>query len=156
MSCQEHDEMDVVVQIRKMDKNGHLLTHVNYPVDQDNVPDTNVVKYLGPSGFLRASHRHTLDSSQSIEVDKVYLHNSRQPVPVGTIVPLEITLWPMGMVFGPGEGIVLRISGHNMTLPEAPPCILGEPDDQNQGHHTVHTGGEYDSHLMLPILPKEW
>lgn len=74
-------------------------------------------------------------------------------VPLGKIVPLDITLWPMGMVFVTGEGIMLRISGHDMNYPEVELVRLTEPDDENVGRHTLWTGGEYESHLELPIIP---
>ncbi|GFZ44611.1 hypothetical protein JCM24511_02335 [Saitozyma sp. JCM 24511] len=155
MSCPEHDDMDVVVQIRKIDKQGRPLAHLNYPcpVPEAEVPDVNIAKTLGPEGYLRVSHRNTVDKEASSDIDIVYRHDSREPILPGTIVPFEITLWPMGMVIGPGEGILLRVSGHCMTLPECPPAVLQEPDDENRGTHWIHTGSEYDSHLMLPVLP---
>ena len=58
MSCVDHDNMDVVMQIRKIDKSGKQLAHLNYPcpVPMDQVPDVNTAKTLGPQGFLRAAH----------------------------------------------------------------------------------------------------
>ena len=26
-------------------------------------------------------------------------------------------------------------------------------DTVNAGHHVIHTGGQYDSHLLIPVLP---
>ncbi|KAJ5716033.1 uncharacterized protein N7483_013214 [Penicillium malachiteum] len=50
MSTADRDDMDVVVQIRKIDKNGEMLSHVNFPVPvpKDQIPDFNIAKYLGP------------------------------------------------------------------------------------------------------------
>lgn len=154
MSCKEKDDMDVVVQIRKISSTGQLLEHLNYPcpVPVEDVPNVNTAKTLGPTGFLRASHavsRVPGDSINEIE----YAHDRREPVAPGTIVCLDITLWPMGMVFTEGEGIMLRVSGHDMTYPEVDLVRLTEAADENVGTHVIHTGGRYDSHLILPIIP---
>lgn len=148
--------MDVVVQIRKIDSTGTSLEHLNYPcpVPAQEVPNVNTAKTLGPQGFLRASHRVSLDrSNSSSEVELFYTHRHREPIPPGTRVRLEIPIWPIGMVFAKGEGIMLRVSGHDMCLPETEMCRLEEPDDVNVGRHTLHTGGEFDSSLTIPVIP---
>ena len=146
--------MDVVCQIRKVDRKGRLLQHLNYPVQVpiDEVDDFNTAKTLGPQGFLRASHGITLDPNKSRGNDLYYKHDRREPIPRGEIVKLEIPLWPIGMVFTGGEGIMLRVSGHDMSLPETSLCVLTEPEDENVGTHIIHTGGEYHSTLSLPII----
>ncbi|KLP06998.1 Uncharacterized protein Y057_619 [Fusarium fujikuroi] len=162
MSCPDHDDFDIVVQIRKIDNKGRQLSHLNYPcpVAIDEVPDVNTAKTLGPQGFLRASHHVSLNgdggpvvsNDLSRETDVLYSHRVRQPISPGTIVRLEIPIWPIGMVFAAGEGIALNVSGHDMCLPETDLCRPREPEDQNVGQHYVHTGGKYDSHLIIPVI----
>ncbi|EXM21248.1 Xaa-Pro dipeptidyl-peptidase, C-terminal [Fusarium oxysporum f. sp. vasinfectum] len=162
MSCPDHDDFDVVVQIRKIDNKGRQLSHLNYPcpVAIDQVPDVNTAKTLGPQGFLRASHHVSLNAEggpivsddSSRETDVLYSHRVRQPITLGTTVRLEIPIWPIGMVFAAGEGIALNVSGHDMCLPETDLCRLTEPEDENIGRHYVHTGGKYDSHLIIPVI----
>lgn len=156
MSCAEKDDMDVGVMIRKIDSAGKLLEHLNYPcpVPTEQVPNVNVAKTLGPQGFLRASHRISRDDSRSRGdgQELFYTHDRREPIKPGTIVELQITLWPIGMVFAPGEGIVLSVSGHDMIYPEVDFLRLQEPDDENVGTHNIHTGGQYESRLILPII----
>ncbi|KAF5566843.1 cocaine esterase, partial [Fusarium pseudoanthophilum] len=100
MSCPDNDDFDVAVQI--------------LPIDQ--VPNTNIVKTLGPQGFLRASHHVSLEGGPvpsndlSSETDVLYSHRVREPVKPGSVVRLEIPIWPIGMVFEAGEGIALNIS----------------------------------------------
>ena len=154
MSCNEHDDMDVVVQVRKINSTGEeaLTTTFPCPVLEKDVPFTSLLKVSGAQGYLRASHRVSRDDSlSSADGQEVfYKHDKAEKVKPGTIVPLEITLWPMGLTFGPGEGLVLKVSGHGMNglfFYEAT-----EPEDWNVGNHTIHTGGEYDSHLILPIV----
>ncbi|RBQ79422.1 hypothetical protein FVER14953_12221 [Fusarium verticillioides] len=162
MSCPDHDDFDVVVQVRKIDSNGRQLSHLNYPcpVPIDEVPDVNTAKTLGPQGFLRASHSVSLKEhggpvvshDLSRETDVSYSHRVRRPISPGTIVRLEIPIWPIGIAFAAGEGIALNVSGHDMCLPETDLCRLREPEDGNVGRHYVHTGGKYNSHLIIPVI----
>ena len=151
MSCADKNDMDVTVQIRKIDTNGKLLEHLNYPcpVPVEEVPNVNVAKTLGPQGFLRASHAISRDPSQP---GIFYKHDRAETIEPGKIVLLEIQLWPMGMVFAANEGIVLKIAGHDMLYPEVGFLQSNEPEDENVGTHQVHTGGQYDSCLTLPII----
>jgi uncharacterized protein len=154
MSCNDKDDMDIAVQIRKIDANGNLLEHLNYPcpVSVAEVPDVNTAKTLGPQGFLRASHSISRDESKSQDGEIFYTHDRREPIKPGTVVSLDISFWPIGMTLAIGEGIMLRISGHDMSYPEVDVLRLREPDDENEGTHVVHTGAEYSSYLVLPVI----
>lgn len=153
MSYEEGPDMDVQVQIRKISKEGKLLVHSNYqcPIPEAEVPNTNIAKFLGPDGKLRASHH----------VSKVmhgnnpwYAHDKTQAVRHGEIVQLDIPLWPIGMVFAAGEGIALRVAGHDLRLPEMEMLTLKEPVDANQGLHHIHTGQSRASQLTLPVVSR--
>ena len=148
--------MDVTVHLRKASNDRQLLEHLNYPcpVPIGEVPDTNVVKTLGPEGFLRASHAVSRDESRSRSngQEVFYAHDKCEKIKPGSKIRLEITLWPMGMVFEKGEGLVLRISGREMICPEFEGIKPTEPQDQNEGFHFVYTGGEYDSCLIVPEI----
>lgn len=149
--------MDVAVNLRKLDVDGNMLEHLNYPcpVTTSEVANTNVAKTLGPEGFLRASHAVSRDESRSRgenAQEVFYAHDRCEPVPLGKVVKLEITLWPMGMVFEQGEGLMLRVSGHEMIHPEFEFLASTEPKDENVGSHVVYTGGEFGSCLILPQI----
>ncbi|KAL4809155.1 alpha/beta-hydrolase [Aspergillus unguis] len=156
MSCTEKDDMDVVVQVRKIDKNGKPMTHMNFPIPglESDLEDVCLYKYFGSQGFLRVSHSVSRDSAMSSRdgQEVFYRHDCQEKIPPGKIVPVEITLWPMGMVFAEGEGVMLRVAGHDMCGSLFPGLPVGEPDDENVGDHTVYTGGEYDSCLVLPVV----
>ncbi|ETS74386.1 hypothetical protein PFICI_14252 [Pestalotiopsis fici W106-1] len=158
MSCAEMGDLDVVVQIRKISAKGELLEHLNYPcpVPVEQVPNTNIVKFLGPQGLLRASHIVSKDEENSTDVEIIYKHDKLKAIEPGSMVKLEITLWPIGMVFAKGEGIMLRVAGHDLSYPEVEDVTKVEPDDENVGRHIVYTGGEFDSTLTIPVVhPKE-
>jgi len=153
MSCDSHTDMDVVVQIRKIDASGRLLAHANIPapVPVQDLPDANVVKYFGPCGILRASHSVSQLPRKSEEEPPNYSHKSAEPVPTGTKVALEIPIWPIGMVFEECEGVAVIVAGHDLTPPDvgSPPP---EPADANLGKHTIYAGPETESFLMLPVI----
>lgn len=155
MSCDAADDFDVVVQLRKISSSGKLLESLNWspmPKPQPEVPDTNVAKHLGQQGMLRASHHISLQPRQSDNEIPFHNHESRQAISPGTVVPLLIPIWPVGMVFEAGEGLMLRISGHDMALPETESLRPSSPVDENKGTHTVYTGGDYESYLVIPVI----
>ncbi|UKZ67873.1 uncharacterized protein TrAtP1_009033 [Trichoderma atroviride] len=154
ISCKEHDDLDVAVQLRKISADGRLLEHLNYPcpLPVSEVRNDNIAKCLGPQGFLRASHRVTKDDKLSTAQEVVYKHDKREPIPLGEVVNLEITLWPMGMVFASGESIMLRVAGYDMCYPDTDRVKPAHDNNENVGHHTIHTGGKYDSQLILPFI----
>lgn len=153
MSCDEHDDMDVVVQLRKVGKDGKPLVSLNYkcPVPEAEVANTNIAKFLGPDGMLRASHRV---SKEVVDGRLHYAHDHAEKVPRGEIVALEIPIWPVGMAFEAGEGIMLRVAGHELRLPEVEMLRADEPFDENVGNHQIHTGGNFDSSLVLPVIAR--
>lgn len=151
--------MDIIVQIRKISTTGKLLEHLNYPcpVPVDAVPNVNTAKTLGPQGFLRASHAVTRDETLSTEHEIVYRHDRAEMIPAGKIVPIDITLWPIGMVFGAGEGIMLRVAGRDLCYPEVEFDHPVEGEGGSGGEveeqvHEVHCGEGFDSYLVLPVV----
>lgn len=155
MSCNDKDDMDVVAQIRKVDSSGNPLTGLNFPCPHppDEIPEVETCKLYGPQGFLRASSTPSRDHARSSPdgQEVFYRHDCERKIAPGTIVPLDITLWPMGMVFAKGEGIMLRIGGRFLSEPSSEVMRPEVSDDENVGLHYVHTGGMYDSSLVLPI-----
>ena len=165
VSCPDFHDMDVFVQLRKADRNGKILLSYNVPLadlkkmgmEEENIPKVNPMIYLGPTGQLRASHR-ALDKALSTAHWPVHAHDKEEFLTLGEVVKLEIGMWPSGMIFSEGESIVLKVSGHWMTLSEYP-WLRGEHKPKNKGKHFIHFGGEYSSRVVLPLVelgtPKE-
>ena len=63
ISCHNHNDFNVFVLFRKADLDSKVLRNINIPLKElgvssaNEVEDTNVLKYLGPTGILRASYR---------------------------------------------------------------------------------------------------
>lgn len=155
MACPDHDDLDVFVQLRKSDVAGNMLQNINIPVKDLGIPASevetvNCMKYLGPSGILRASHRQC-----SLELSKphwsVHAHDRADLIPPGQVVELEIGLWSTGMVFEVGEKLIFKIAGHHMTLAEFA-SLRGEFRADNKGRHQIYSGPQNPSRLIIPVV----
>ncbi|KAH8430251.1 CocE/NonD family hydrolase [Aspergillus melleus] len=153
-------DMDVFVQLRKMDRSGAILQHMNVPVEQLSPPKTRpeevsnscFLKYLGPTGALRATHAGTKISSADPNAWPEYRHDKKEAVVAADEVRrLDVPIWPAGMVFQPGESLVLKVAGHYMSMMEFEFLNdhLGLP---NKGRHTLHLGQDDCSHLVVPLV----
>lgn len=118
MSCDDRDDFTVFVILRKQDKNGKDLMHLNFPFHAtpvrsiDEIPEKDQASlnlHLGSIGILRASHR-SIDSSKSIHPQfPFHPHKRQEKIPPGTVVKLEVGIWAMGVEFDKGETISVRV-----------------------------------------------
>lgn len=78
-------------------------------------------------------------------------------MPKGEIVKLEIALWPMGIHFEAGEGLLFRVQGFIDTSSDFPSHIDKALGNLNEGQHNIHFGGKYDSKIIVPVvsIPQE-
>lgn len=108
--------------------------------------------YVGPLGQLRASHR-ALDPDRSTPSEPYLTHAAEEPLTPGVPVPVEIALWPTSMVVHPGERLVVEVAGHPIGPPTRPGGQQSVLATRNLGLHRIRTGGDHDSHLLLPVVP---
>ena len=118
MSCDDHNDMDVYVLIRKLDSSGNTMLSLNIPwhsVPFDRVEDvpadklSDLLLYQGPTGMLRASHRE-IDPKKSIHPNyPFHPHTSEEKIEPGTVVKLEIGMWPMGIDYEAGQGLQVQL-----------------------------------------------
>lgn len=119
MSCDAQDDFVVFVILRKKDKNGKDMMHLNFPFESapiksiaeiDAQSTHSVNTHVGQQGILRVSHR-AIDESKSIHPNfPFHPHEKQEKVPPGKIVKLEIGIWALGVDFDAGESISLRVS----------------------------------------------
>jgi hypothetical protein len=119
MSCEDRDDFTVFVILRKQDKNGKDLMHLNFPFNAtpvksiDDIPESEQASlnlHLGSVGILRASHR-VIDPARSIHPQfPFHPHERQEKVTPGTIVKLEIGIWAMGVDFDADETISVRVA----------------------------------------------
>ena len=140
MSAPQARDMDVFVAVQKLDAYGDEVGFPYYAVFED-----------GPValGWIRASHRE-LDEQLSTPWQPVLAHRRALPLGPDEIVPLEIEILPSGTRFGPGETLRLVVQGTDIYRYPRPLIQTFHDDRVNRGPHVIHTGGRFDSHLLVP------
>ena len=133
------DDMDVFVNLQKYSAEGKWL------------PTLWVgTTHPGTFGMLRASHR-ALDPEKTTDFQPYHLHSSEQLLKPGEIVPLDIEIWPHCRIWHKGEKLRVNISGHFISMGQW--RIPEKRVTRNKGNHIIHTGGEYDSYIQVPVIP---
>lgn len=154
-------DMDVFVQIEKLDEKGRTQYRMTMPppvallekaataLYRRGLLKYGFIMYPGPNGRLRASHRE-IDDAKSLPSEPYHPHINTVGVAAGQVVPLDIGLWPMAMKWRAGETLRLRVSGHDPRGHWFP--FVKPPATINRGRHVLHCGGETDSVLLVPVL----
>ncbi len=138
------DDMDLFVALQKLDRNGREVGFVFYAFYEN-----------GPValGWLRASHRE-IDPQLSSSYQPVHRHVRELPLKSGVPVALDIEIWPSSTQFDAGETLRVVVQGHDIytdALPNLP--FARHQELRNRGAHTLHTGGTFDAHLLVPLIP---
>jgi hypothetical protein len=138
VSTSAGDDLDLFVLLRKYDRSGREVFFYGYNgFDKDGVA----------KGWLRASHRET-DLTRSRPGRPWHTHRARQPLTPGQIVPVEIEVLSSSTLFESGSTLDLEILGHDAAQYPG----FRHRRTVNQGLHTLHTGGQFDSHLLAPFV----
>ena len=122
-------------------------------------------------GWLRASHRK-LDPKLSTGYRPYHAHDELQPLRRGEVVSLDIELWPTSIVVPAGYRLALtvrgrdyewgkstgaRLSNFKNELRGCGPFLHDDPRDRPAaifgGRVTLHAGPNYESYVVLPVIP---
>jgi hypothetical protein len=133
------DDMAMFVAINKLDKSGKT---VHFYGSVGNKED------MVTRGFCRVSRRE-LDSAKSTEWQPVLSGASHQPLQAGEIVAVDIELYPSSTFFASGETLQLIVASDEI-IPSPP---YRKNTSYNKGTHVIHSGAEYDSYLLVPVIP---
>ncbi|KAL2212380.1 hypothetical protein CC79DRAFT_1318359 [Sarocladium strictum] len=111
MSCDDHDEMDVYVQVERYSasrkRQGTLVIEpqsrlvqlvLQYAHDrQFGLSKAGLAFHWGPCGQLRASHALGKDEKQSTEAQPYYTFEKKVPLLTGEVRSLDIPMRPYGL-----------------------------------------------------------
>jgi predicted acyl esterase len=153
------DDADLFLVLRLFDPTGEEVTFQG-ALD----PNTPIAQ-----GWLRASHRR-LDPARSLPYRPYHPHDAEDFLAPGEIVPLDIEIWPTCIVVPAGYRLVLSVRGKDYEYqgklsPFAERFYYagrgvgpfthtaGRPAGRYGGTVTIHTGAEYPSFLLLPVIP---
>jgi len=146
-------DMDIFATVCAFDPQGEEMTFIAAPELKSPVTQ----------GWLRVSQRK-LDPLRSTEYLPYYPHDERQPLESGEIYEVDLEIWPMGLALPKGSRLTLTIQGKDFERPGATGPLRGvawfthdDPTDRPlelfAGTNTLHTGGQHQSYLLLPMLP---
>jgi len=103
------------------------------------------------AGRLKASQR-ALDKNLSTPSRPYHTHQKKEMLTPNKAVELQIEVWPTSMIFEKGSRLLMVVAGDSkMTL-------LASPLSSRKskfGLETIYMGGEYDSYLQIPVIPKK-
>ncbi|CAK7205262.1 hypothetical protein SEUCBS139899_008029 [Sporothrix eucalyptigena] len=162
LSCPDHDDMNVYIVIRKLDKDGKVMYALNIPwanapVDSVAAIDSkdyhNLILYAGPLGMLRASRRH-YDLDKSIHPQyPFHTHDRVEKVTPGDIVEMHVGLWAMGIEYEAGESLRVDVSGQYPLFKDYTAVVKAPPvEEKNVGKHIIHVSSEHPSRVILPFV----
>jgi uncharacterized protein len=140
VSTDQGDDMDLLVGLKKLDPNG---TEVYFEGRE------NDLKGIVSNGWLRVSHRE-LDPERSTPWQPFLKHERELRISPGEVVPVEIEILPSSTLFATQETLRLVIQGREVFSN----AMHHHRELCNQGNHTIYTGSQYNSHLLLPIIPR--
>jgi predicted acyl esterase len=138
VSTDRGDDLDLFVAIKKLDAAGRDVCFEGRENDAGG-PVSN--------GWLRVSHR-ALDPVRSRPFQPVLTHEQVQLIEPGQVVPVEIEILPSSTSFEAGESLRLVIGGADLYSH----AMLHHRERCNEGTHTLHAGGSYDSGLLVPFI----
>lgn len=136
------DDMDLFVAVQKLDENGAFVPFLYLNIREDG---------SAAVGWLRVSHREE-DASRSTEYQPYHTHTSEQRLSPGEIVPVNVEILPSSTRWLPGETLRVLVKGKDVHSYPRDEISVGHWELRNRGKHVVHTGGQYDSHLLIPVV----
>ena len=137
-----YDDMDLFVNVKKLSTKGEELPILLFGTE----------RHPGSWGKLRVSARH-LDEQASTDWQPVHTHDRVEKLKKGQIVPVDIEIWPISRIWHKGQKLRVQIAGKYIRDPWFEPLVWF-PD--NKGEHVIHTGGKYESYLLVPEIPPRY
>lgn len=142
LEARDYDNMDIMIWVTK------------YKEDGTYVPLRLMgIEHRGTYSFYRASHRE-LDPKWSTDFQPVQAHRKLEPMTPGEVYECEIEILASSRIWHKGEEIHVELSGHHVPCgqPNPPQPLVWD----NEGRHVVHTGGQYQSYLQIPVIPPKY
>ena len=144
IECRGYDNMDMFIWVKKYKADG---TYV--PVDCMKEP------YRGAWGYFRGARRE-LDPTWSSDFQPVQAHRKDEPMEQGVVYPVDIEIWPHGRIWHKGEKLTVEITGNFIYTDWYEDGHQDYQDDNGDGLHVFHTGGQYQSYLQIPVVPPKY
>jgi predicted acyl esterase len=101
VSADDYNDMDLAVRVMKLDAKGNPLVTMGTSAEV-------------ATGYLRVSMRK-LDPTKTTEAEPVqyFTKESEELLQPGKVYPVEIEIWPMGLIFSKGEYLQLSVGAYS-------------------------------------------
>jgi hypothetical protein len=136
VSTSEGDDLDLFVVVHKLGPAGGEVFFYGF---------NGFAKDAVAKGWLRVSHRET-DARRSRPGRPWHSHRQHQAVRPGEIVPVEVEILASSTLFESGSSLAVEVRGGDAARYPG----FRHSQTVNRGFHTIHTGGRFDSHLLVP------
>ena len=139
-----YDDMDLLINVQKASSTGEFL-----PTSVMDQP------HPGAWGKLRVSRR-SLDETRSTDIEP-YLKldsKSHEKLKPGEVVPVDIKISPLSRIWHKGQRLRVQIAGRYIRDEKWFEPLASDCD--NHGDHVIHTGGGYESYLLVPVIPPKY
>jgi predicted acyl esterase len=133
--------MDLFINIQKADAEGNWVPW--YTLDEP---------HPGAWGKCRVS-RAEVDTKLTKKHTPVYTMTSTNKLAEGEIRAVDIAIVPTARVYHKGERFRVQIAGRYIREGWFEPLSW---DTDNKGTHNIHTGGEYESWIEIPVVPPRY
>ncbi len=146
------DDMDLFATLRAFDPQAKEITFLS------------AVEPKAPisQGWLRVSQRK-LDSKRSTEWQPWHTHDQAQKLKPGEIVEVDLEIWPASLSLPAGHRLALTVQGKDFERSGETGVQKGSgwflhddprdrPTETFAGAHTVYSGGERASYVLLPVI----
>ena len=174
------DDMELQVTVQKLDKDGKAIvdkmTHMPIVAEgylRVSQRALDKEKSTPAEPVLKHTHEDLLKKGEIVPVDigiwpmgmkyhageKLQLTIAAYQPPKADSVPpfgiAKIAVPAEGYTFMPGEKTAMKTLGGNHTEVAYPELAVKAPATRNKGKHIIHVGGQYDSYLLVPVIPKK-
>jgi uncharacterized protein len=137
VSTSAGDDLDLFIVLKKFDASGRGVFFCGY---------NGYEKDAVAKGWLRVSQR-ALDPARSRPSRPYHSHDRVEKLAPDDIVPVEIEILPSSTQFESGSRLQLWVLGRDGAKYPA----FQHRQLVNHGTHTIHCGGRFDSHLLVPL-----
>ncbi|EKG16302.1 Peptidase S9/S15 [Macrophomina phaseolina MS6] len=136
----DYPDTDLFLALQKLDAHGNEIKFWH---------STQKAEASASFGWLRASHRE-LDEGKSAPGFPVHKHQRRLWLRPADVVEVVVEIWPSATVWEAGETLKLVVKGSPFTDVENKTQFKGA-NAHNFGEVRVWYGGDYGSHLLVPV-----
>ena len=147
IECRGYDNMDMFIWVKKYSADGQYLP-IHCMKDD----------YRGTWGEARGCRRE-LDEKLTTDFQPVQAHQKDEPMEQGKIYPIDIELMPHARYWHKGEELRVEIDPEFVkTQWHQDPGFdfITDNGEPGKATHVIHTGGEYDSYLQIPVVPPKY